>query len=1050
MKKGNLNLYFCGRIYTLKKEFDFLIVSVTEEEFLTLAENLRPWTARAMKIEVAPWIRDYVTEMQELYCDLILEKIAYKPYGKEMTIIDNYTVLFDEQAQVPNKILAKGDPGMGKTTLAKKIAWDWAKGHFSKISIVLFLYLKSVHPSDSLEKVMLQQIPELEGLGITPKKLESFLEHFGRKCLLICDGLDEHSMGSNKDVLKVTRHEKYLYCNVFVTSRPHNTIEIQSNFDTIVSVEGFTRSEARKYAYCIVRDEKVVEQILDFNPTGDKQEVSLCKCPILLSFICILVREKALDLSTTTLPTGEMYARMVQCLYKKFTLRREIDFDEIEFTRVVTLVGKLAWETLSSNEPLFKRSRVEAEVGIDAFDYGFLIGHEDLINDLKADILITFPHRSIQEFFAAFFFVLQLTNDRAIEFLAEAFKFMTNPVFLHFCFWFLREKCTERYFTFGNRNKALEILHSYIYGAIHRELGSREITKTFPAIHFQRALQTKDHINIEHFERILKRFERIKYIVVIPDYSVEWILNHILPTCQTLMVVDESEEPLHCVLPKFLQFDGNNINILLSEQAYRVGILRSLLQKAVQWDRQPHVYLFLTEGKTVDLSEILSQKMHQLHMVGIGPVRTKVIAAPGLASATFLTHLSITGRITVRKNVIVAINKAIGEGQLPRLQSLCFTGSSGMTDLFRRETTLLNITHLDFSTCKIYDNYLQALNVASKNGLLPKLTSLAISDDKYSVKPGGKNYFDCSWVNLTSLSVKDMTERGFGQLSQAISKSRLKHLMKLCLSLMQNAKCDLREIDPEKIPLLEHLSVQRCIASREDLEQLSRLVTCWSLQTLDISHSRDITGNLSVLLSQGLTSLENLILHDCQLNEQDLVSLGRANAEGRLSELENLDLSDNHHLIESFGAISSQWSSLKKLRIDYATPNQSSISKRWFNMLRPLLDSGCIPSIEELRITTTNSFPERTGHWEHLKRLNIVVLPLLTDQKINHMFDCLVTSVQMGDLPSLRTVCLLTDNKIGGRLSNFKSYFSTLKRKSVDVCVVDQDLETIMVNAGLA
>ena len=232
-----------------------------------------------------------------------------------------------------------------------------------------------------------------------------------------------------------------------------------------------------------MRDEKVVEQILDFNPTAGKQEVSLCKCPILLSFICFLVRENALDLSTTTLPTGEIYARMVQCLYKKFTIRRKIEFDEIEFTKIVGLVGKLAFETLCSHDPLFKRSRVESEVGKDAFDYGFLIGHEDLINDMKADILITFPHRSIREFFGAFFFVLQLIEGRSIRdividiagpeskrnreppllaFESGKLIFMTNPLFLHFCFWFLSDKCGEDYFSLENRQVACEMLHSYI------------------------------------------------------------------------------------------------------------------------------------------------------------------------------------------------------------------------------------------------------------------------------------------------------------------------------------------------------------------------------------------------------------------------------------------------------------------------------------------------------------------------------------------------------------------------------------------------------------
>ena len=436
-----------------------------------------------MKIEVAPWIRDYVTEMQELYCELTLEKITYRAYGKAMTVVKNYRVLFNEHSQVPNKILAKGDPGMGKTTLAKKIAWDWAKGHFRKISMVLFLYLKLVHPNDSLENVMFEQIPELSGLGVTQRELESFLEHFGRQCLLICDGLDEHAMGSNKDVLKVIRHEKYLDCNVLLTSRPHSTIDVQKHFDTIISVEGFTRKEARKFASCIVLDRKKVEQILDFNPAGSKQEVSLCRVPILLSFICILVRENALDLSDKMMPTGEIYTRMIQCLYKKFTIRGGIRYNENEFTNIVGLVGKLAWETLFSGNPLFERSRVEREVGKDAFDYGFLIGHEDLIGDLKADILITFPHRSIQEFFGAFFFVLQLIEGKDIDsVLGDSHKdpiFMKNPLFLHFIFWLLSDKCDAQYFSLGSRGKACETLHSYIDSRIYERLGSRDFTEVF-------------------------------------------------------------------------------------------------------------------------------------------------------------------------------------------------------------------------------------------------------------------------------------------------------------------------------------------------------------------------------------------------------------------------------------------------------------------------------------------------------------------------------------------------------------------------------------------
>ena len=127
---------------------------MTEEEFLTLADQLRPYTEKAMKIEPAPWIKDYLVDMDDLYTELSLEKIDNEPYGPEYTKLENYKEIFTFQksikvemgappAKLPRrierkKILFKGDPGKGKTTLSKKIAWDWAKGLFTSVSIIFF------------------------------------------------------------------------------------------------------------------------------------------------------------------------------------------------------------------------------------------------------------------------------------------------------------------------------------------------------------------------------------------------------------------------------------------------------------------------------------------------------------------------------------------------------------------------------------------------------------------------------------------------------------------------------------------------------------------------------------------------------------------------------------------------------------------------------------------------------------------------------------------------------------------------------------------------
>ena len=114
-----------------------------------------------MKIEVAPWIKDYVVAMPDLYCELILEEVVCKPFGLHKTLIKHYQILFDN-ALVPAKILAKGDPGIGKTTLAKKIAWDWAKKDFKNFSLILIVFLKLVHQVDTLENHIKQRSIAIE------------------------------------------------------------------------------------------------------------------------------------------------------------------------------------------------------------------------------------------------------------------------------------------------------------------------------------------------------------------------------------------------------------------------------------------------------------------------------------------------------------------------------------------------------------------------------------------------------------------------------------------------------------------------------------------------------------------------------------------------------------------------------------------------------------------------------------------------------------------------------------------------------------------------
>ena len=267
--------------------------------------------------------------------------------------------------------MCKGDPGIGKTTLMKKIGWDWARGIFVTYSIVFFVFLKLVRPGDAIENVIIQQNPDLEGRGLTPAKLKKILDKFSDRCLLILDGLDEHALGKNEDVLKIIRGQNLFYCSIVVTSRPHSTKEVERYFSDIVRVQGFTKERAKTFAACLLNDPHQVEAVLNFKSS---YYYHLYKCPIILLILCVLVKEDGVDLKDEDLKKGELYFRLVRFLYQKYTVTKGVNFDEKTFINVLNKLGRLAWKILKHQNAFLKRSQVIQEVGEEAFEYGLIIG----------------------------------------------------------------------------------------------------------------------------------------------------------------------------------------------------------------------------------------------------------------------------------------------------------------------------------------------------------------------------------------------------------------------------------------------------------------------------------------------------------------------------------------------------------------------------------------------------------------------------------------------------------------------------------------------------
>ena len=542
-------------------------IVVTPTEFEAVAEKIRPHTETVMKIEVAPWLKDYVVDTKELYTDVELEKkgeetVLMNDYG-ELFEIENVIkrIEFEPEVQVKEghrnpllsdensksfsnkifccfnreseakpelsaegekgqRVLLKGDPGRGKTMLCRKITLDWSKKVFTKFCIVFLVFLKLVKSGASIESIIMEQNPFLNSVKVTQSKLKSMLETFGSCCLVIFDGLDEHDIGTNADLVAIMKGEKYPNLNVIVTARPQAVRKMEIYFPLVVRVRGFTPAKAREFASKILPNKEKIKTVMHFSPVDFKGHHSIHRSPILLSFLCLLIKEDDIDLTEKTIHTGEIYLRMIRCLYERFLKRKGRQFEQNSFIKVMVSMGKLAFETLLSGNPLLEKSEVLQEVGDDAFDYGLLIGHENAHTSTRNEVagtLVTFADRSIQEFLAAFYFIWMLNQKHTINSLlgddADNIILMKEPLFLKFCLWFLRRK--QKHITLRNGSIIYGHLKDFCVRCIKSmHLDLAEITEAFPALDPTVADASKDELHIKFIAHIFKMCNRRKCIIM--------------------------------------------------------------------------------------------------------------------------------------------------------------------------------------------------------------------------------------------------------------------------------------------------------------------------------------------------------------------------------------------------------------------------------------------------------------------------------------------------------------------------------------------------------
>ena len=180
----------------------------------------------------------------------------------ELTSYSNVTTdikdLFKPDAKSdkpPRFILIEGAPGIGKTVLAKEIAYLWATNEIlTECKLIFLLYLKdrSVHEvkyvNEIFELFTEKLLTEEESF-----ELQKFVnESHGINIAFVFDGYDEYPVALQKgsfiiDLIYGKKKMMYINSTIVVTSRPTATLFLHNIADRRIEILGFPREERNKY-----------------------------------------------------------------------------------------------------------------------------------------------------------------------------------------------------------------------------------------------------------------------------------------------------------------------------------------------------------------------------------------------------------------------------------------------------------------------------------------------------------------------------------------------------------------------------------------------------------------------------------------------------------------------------------------------------------------------------------------------------------------------------------------------------------------------------------